>query len=66
MVINMKDISYKGGVGFLDLLLLAFIILKLCGVISWSWAWVLSPLWGGMILAVILGIVIGIVRAMKE
>ena len=62
----MKDISYKGGVGFLDLLLLAFIILKLCGVISWSWAWVLSPLWGGMILAVILGIVIGIVRAMKE
>jgi hypothetical protein len=23
----------------------AFIILKLCGVINWSWWWVLSPLW---------------------
>ena len=27
------------------LLLLAFIILKLCGVIQWSWLWVLAPLW---------------------
>ena len=23
----------------------AFIILKLCGVITWSWWWVLSPIW---------------------
>lgn len=22
-----------------------FIILKLCGVIAWSWFWVLSPFW---------------------
>jgi len=27
------------------LLLIAFIILKLCGVIQWSWLWVLAPLW---------------------
>ena len=27
------------------LLLVAFIVLKLCGVIAWSWWWVLSPLW---------------------
>lgn len=26
-------------------LLITFIVLKLCGVISWSWWWVLSPLW---------------------
>lgn len=29
----------------LSLLLVAFIVLKLCGVISWSWWWVLSPVW---------------------
>lgn len=35
----------KGGVGFCGLLTIAFIVLKLCKVISWSWVWVLSPLW---------------------
>ena len=24
---------------------LAFIVLKLCNVIAWSWWWVFSPLW---------------------
>lgn len=23
----------------------AFIVLKLCNVIAWSWLWVLSPVW---------------------
>lgn len=35
----------SGGVGFLGLLALVFITLKLCGVIAWSWWWVLAPLW---------------------
>ena len=30
--------------GFGTLLTIAFIILKLCGVITWPWFWVLSPL----------------------
>lgn len=30
---------------FSDALALAFIILKLCNIISWSWWWVLSPIW---------------------
>ena len=33
------------GIGFGGLLTIAFIILKLCYVIDWSWLWVLSPLW---------------------
>lgn len=33
------------GVGFTGLLTLVFIVLKLTGVISWSWLWVLSPIW---------------------
>lgn len=28
-----------------DLLLVAFVVLKLTGVIDWSWWWVLSPIW---------------------
>ena len=35
----------SGGVSFCGLLAIAFIVLKLCGVISWSWWWVLAPLW---------------------
>lgn len=35
--------SSSGGIGFVGLLQLAFIVLKLVGVISWSWFWVLSP-----------------------
>lgn len=35
--------SSSGGIGFAGLLTIVFITLKLCGVISWSWWWVLSP-----------------------
>jgi hypothetical protein len=32
---------------------IAFIVLKLTEVITWSWWWVLSPLWGGLVLNVL-------------
>lgn len=35
----------RGGIGFTGLLTLVFIVLKLCGVIAWSWWWVLAPVW---------------------
>lgn len=35
----------SGGIGFIGLLTIVFITLKLLGVIKWSWLWVLSPLW---------------------
>jgi hypothetical protein len=37
--------SSFGGFGFSNALAILFIGLKLGGVISWSWIWVLSPLW---------------------
>lgn len=37
----------------MGLLGLLFIGLKLGGVISWPWVWVLSPIWGGFVLAVL-------------
>jgi hypothetical protein len=39
-----------GGIGFGGALALIFITLKLCGVITWSWCWVLCPLWAPLVL----------------
>lgn len=35
----------KPGIGFLGLLALLLIGLKLSGIITMSWVWVLSPIW---------------------
>lgn len=40
-----KSGSTSGGIGFIGLLTLVFIVLKLIDEIDWSWWWVLSPLW---------------------
>lgn len=39
------------------LLTIIFVTLKLVGFIAWSWVWVLSPLWIGASLAVIVVLV---------
>ena len=44
----------NGGVGFIGLLAIAFIVLKLTGHIAWSWWWVLSPLWICALVAILL------------
>ncbi len=41
----MESGTSKGGIGFVGLLQIVFIVLKLIGVINWSWLWVLSPIW---------------------
>lgn len=53
----------KSGIGFPGLLTIAFIVLKLCGVIAWSWLWVLSPLWISLGLGVAVFIIILLVKA---
>jgi hypothetical protein len=42
----------KAGPGLATLLVVLFIALKLCGVIAWSWVWVLSPIWISIALVV--------------
>jgi CHASE2 domain-containing sensor protein len=44
-VSNTNTQAKNGGVGFLGLLGLIFITLKLTGYIKWSWLWVLAPFW---------------------
>ena len=43
-----------GGIGFLGMLTILFIGLKLTGYITWSWWWVLAPLWGGLAVVILL------------
>lgn len=50
----MSDQNQNGGIGFLGMLAILFIGLKLTGYVSWSWWWVLAPLWGGVVIALIL------------
>lgn len=40
----------QGGIGILGVLGIVFIVLKLVGVIDWSWWWVLAPFWGPLAL----------------
>lgn len=47
----------SGGIGFTGVLAIVFIVLKLVGVINWSWFWVLSPLWISFVIVIILFII---------
>ena len=56
----MENSSYSINLGgsFAGALTIAFIVLKLVGVINWSWIWVVSPLWISFILGLIILIII--------
>ena len=47
----MKNNS-SSGLGICGVLTIVFVVLKLVGVINWSWLWVLSPLWIDIVLTV--------------
>lgn len=40
-----NSVEPASGGGFVGMLTIVFIVLKLLGKIDWSWWWVLSPLW---------------------
>jgi len=44
-------------------LLIVFIVLKLIGVIAWSWLWVLSPLWIGFAIWIVFMVFVLIISA---
>ncbi len=52
----MSDKAKASGVSFTGLLTIAFIVLKLCHQIDWSWWWVLAPLWMSMALDLVAGV----------
>ena len=47
---------------FSTLLAVAFIVLKLCHVIEWSWLWVLAPLWIPIALVLVILVIVLILK----
>ena len=61
---NNKNTAIGGGLTFLQVLFLIFLVLKLTGktvVASWSWWWVTAPLWGGFAIVAVIWIIIIII-----
>lgn len=56
----MKENKSSGGIGFIGALTVAFVVLKLCHVIAWSWWWVLSPIWVSFSIVLLIAIVLAI------
>lgn len=56
----------SSGIGFTGGLTILFIAFKLMGVISWSWLWVLSPLWISAALVLLVLVIAGIVLLVNK
>ena len=48
----MDNKAKQGGLGIVSVLTIVFILMKLLGVIQWSWIWVLSPIWISAVIVV--------------
>ena len=62
----MNNKTKQGGLGIVSVLTIIFSVLKLLGVIQWSWIWVLSPIWISAVIAVAVFSVILIVGRIKK
>lgn len=62
---NKLEVRASGGVSMGGLLQVALIVLKLCGVIDWSWWWILAPTWVAYALIVFTAILAIILEVME-
>lgn len=60
-VVSSSSSSSSSGIGFVGLLTIVFIVLKLTGYITWPWLWVLSPIWISIVLALCIFVIAFIV-----
>lgn len=58
--------SERDSIGFCGILLIVFIVLKLCKVIAWSWLWVLSPIWIPISLVITISILALLITCIKN
>jgi hypothetical protein len=61
-----KSSGTSGGIRFTGLLTIVFIVLKLVGVIAWSWWWVLSPIWVSLLVAFLAFLIVTTVALMSR
>lgn len=48
----------SGGIGFVGVLTITFIVLKLVGFIGWPWVWVLAPIWIGLVVYLVVAVAV--------
>jgi uncharacterized protein (DUF983 family) len=58
--------SSSGGTSFTGLLTILFIGLKLTGHVTWSWWWVLSPIWISFLIVCAIILIVAIFAAFNE
>ena len=58
--------SSSGGISFTGALTILFIGLKLTNVISWSWWWVLSPIWISALFVLTIILIVAIVAVIAQ
>ena len=66
---NNRGTAAGGGLGILGVVEIVFIILKLLGIINWSWWIVLVPLWidlGITLLVILIIIIVAIIMTNKR
>jgi len=59
----MENVKLEVGSTIAYMFLVVFVVLKLAGTITWSWWWVLSPMWITLAVSVI---VLSIVRIIED
>jgi hypothetical protein len=52
------QVHTSGGIGVCGATFIVFLVLKLLGHITWSWWWVTAPLWGPVVLALGIGLIV--------
>lgn len=55
-----KESNSSGGIGVVGLIGVAFVVLKLCGVIDWPWWYVTIPFYGGLVIVAFGAVVYGL------
>lgn len=58
--------SSSSGLGIFSVVGIVFIVLKCVGVIDWSWWWVLSPFWIGILFSLIVIAIVFLVFLVSE
>lgn len=61
-----KNEKRPRGAGFMTLLAIVFITLKLTGNITWPWLRVLAPIWAPLLLAGIIVYILAIIADLKD
>ena len=59
----MDNRSNNQGIGLFGVMFIVFLVLKLCGVITWSWWAVTAPLWAPITVVLLIALIVIFISA---